>query len=193
MRAAPTPGAGATGESESNTTGSTSSQKFVAFGGATQPPRSSERACPSVSLMRLTPHPKPFPTLTAAQAAPSSANSPPFEREPRRVTRHNRLQSRNAPRGTTSAPEREDPTSRVPGDSSNGGGGDGHRFRNKEPRSTSRGGAIRHARGRRERAWVDHESRSMCDEARAHFVPCASRSRARRGGGCDLLESPIFS
>ena len=106
-RAAPTPGADATDESKSSKTRSTFSPKFVAFGGAIQPPRSSERALPSVTPMRLTLHAKPFPTLTAAPAAPSSANSPPFQREPRRMTRHSRLQSRNAPRGATSAPERE--------------------------------------------------------------------------------------
>ena len=88
--------------------------KFAAFGGAIQPPRSSERGRPSVSLMRLTPHAKPFPTLTAAPAAPSSANSSPFQREPRQVTRHSRLQSRNAPRGAMSAPEREDSTRSYP-------------------------------------------------------------------------------
>ena len=49
-RVAPTPGADATGESESSTTRFTFSPKFIAFGGATQPPRSLERAHPSVSL-----------------------------------------------------------------------------------------------------------------------------------------------
>jgi hypothetical protein len=51
--------------------------KFVAFGGATQPPRSSERARPSVSL-RQTQQAKTFPALTAASAAPSGANSTRF-------------------------------------------------------------------------------------------------------------------
>ena len=68
---------GRDGESESSTTSSTFSSKFVAFGGATQPPRSSARARPSVSL-RQTPHAKPFPALTAASAAPSGANSARF-------------------------------------------------------------------------------------------------------------------
>ena len=104
MRAAPTPGAGATGESESNTTGSTSSQKFVAFGGATQPPRSSERARPRVSL-RQTQQAKPFPALTAASAGSSGANSAPFSRELRRVIRVRR----ETPGASTRARQSERP------------------------------------------------------------------------------------
>ena len=100
-RATLTPGAGATDESESKTTGSTSSPKFVAFGGATQPPRSSERARPSVSLLQ-TPHAKPFPALTAASAAPSGENSAPFSRGLRRVIRRRRETPGAGPRARQS-------------------------------------------------------------------------------------------
>ena len=40
---------------------------------------------------------------------------------------------------------------------------------------------------------VDYESKSVREEARAHFMACARRVVRRGVGGCDILESPIFS
>ena len=40
---------------------------------------------------------------------------------------------------------------------------------------------------------LDYESKSVREEARAHFMACARRVVRRGVGGCDLLESPIFS
>ena len=76
-RAAATPGTGATDESESSTTGSTFSRKFVAFGGATQPPRSSERARPSVSL-RQSRMQNRFPRATPRPRRPRTRSQPRF-------------------------------------------------------------------------------------------------------------------
>ena len=40
---------------------------------------------------------------------------------------------------------------------------------------------------------VDYESKGVREEARAHFMAYARRVVRRGVGGCDLLESPIFS
>ena len=93
-------GAGATDESESSTTGSTFSPKFVAFGGATQPPRSSERARPSVSLRHTT-----SKTVSRAHCRVRGTfgrKLNPFSRELRRVIRVRRETPGASPRARQS-------------------------------------------------------------------------------------------
>ena len=161
MRAAPTPGAGAMVESESSTTGSTSSQKFVAFGGATQPPRSSERARPRVSL-RQTQQAKPFPALTAASAGSSGANSAPFSRELRRVIRGRREAPVAGPRARQSERPDDLESPVIP----------------RLVMMATITDGLRSARGRRERVALHHAPTKAREDARALSWPVRVAARA---------------
>ena len=113
--------------------------------------------------------------LNAAPAAPSIANAPRFSHEPRRETRDGREAPRAGPRACETERTRR---ARVPTDSSVGDFGDNHRFRDDGARSTSRDEPRGHARGRRERAALDHAPTKACEEARALSWPVRVAARA---------------
>ena len=113
--------------------------------------------------------------LNAAPAAPSIANAPRFSHEPRQETRGGREAPRAGPRACESERTRR---ARVPTDSSVGDFGDNHRFRDDGARSTSRDEPRGHARGRRERAALDHAPTKAREEARALSWPVRAAPRA---------------
>ena len=107
----------------------------------------------------------------------------PFSRELRRVIRIRRETPGASPRARQS--ERTRPA-RVPTDSSVGDFGDIHRFRDDGARSTSRDEPRGHARGRRERAALDHAPMKAREEAIA--LSWHVRAAARAGKSSSYIE-----
>lgn len=180
-RAAPTPRAGATGESESSTNRSTfsttsqqSSLRLVARRSlrvlrGTRPP---ERA----SLRQNTTHKTVSRAHCRVRGTFGRELNPVFARAMSGNTR----QTGNTRCGPKSASEREASRPRVPTNSLVGDGSDNDGFRNDGARSTSRDEPRGHARDRRERMALDHAPTKSREDACAISWPVRVAAHAEK-------------